>query len=276
MIGVPPFPVAAPAPSLTDFLWWYIPPGRLFGLRLADDGRPLEVAFGTVTAADAVAAAGREQSDGRPLWCPQDDSGLHGYALSYAPFPLSGEQLQGLRVKPQWPPLPSAVPTDDVPPAEAQQPMLQEEVDLGLQLQFPVCSFLKETRTDLRLHAHYAAQGQMILTRIGDRISATTTVKNLLPLQDPLPTGLYFYEAWLEQVATDGTVRVAVPAGAISVGEDGTGTGYREFAADNVDGTGLPIDAFNGTAVTAQPRESAVGQSEYVILEGTLPRTVKW
>lgn len=284
MIGVPPFPVTAPAPSLTSFLWWYIPPGRLFGLRLSDDGRPLEVAFGTLTPAGALAADAFREGDDRPLWCPQDDSGRQGYALCYAPFPPSGPlsgQLTGqaspeLPAEPPRPPASSSAPTGDIAPVVVQQPMSQEEVDLGLQLQFPVCSFLKEARADLRLHAHYAAQGQLIMNRIGDRISVTTTVRNLLPLQDPLPNGLYFYEAWLEQVAPDGTVSVAVPAGAISVGEDGTGTGYREFAADNVDGTGLPIDAFNGTAVTAQPRGSAIGQSEYVILEGTLPRTVKW
>lgn len=276
MIGVPPFPVPAPAPSLNAFLWWYVPPGRLFGLRLADDGRPLEVAFGSLTAAGALSDDARQQSAGWPVWCPQDDSGAQGYAMCYAPFPLSIEQLQALRAQSQLPAAPPTDPTDGGPPPEAQQSTLQEEVDLGLQLQFPVCSFLKEARSDLRLHAHYAAQGQMILTRVGDRIGVATAVKNLLPLQDPLPPGLYFYEAWLEQVAEDGTVRVAVPVGAISVSDDGTGAGYREVGADNVDGTGLPIEAFNGTAVTAQPRESAAGQSEYVVLEGTLPRTVKW
>lgn len=284
MTGTLPRAIASPAPSLGDFRWWYITPGRLFGLRLGNDGRPLEVALGFSAAAPAADASGQNQSHARPEWCPGDETSTYGYMMSYAEFPLTLDQIRALLPRPGanatvppgvWEPPPGNPPSGSVE-QNSDSPALREEVDLGVQLQFPVCSFLSEAREDLRLHTHYAAQGQMILTRFGDRIGVATTVHNLLPLQDPLPPGLYYYEAWLELVDNDGVVKVAVPAGAVSVSDDGTGTGFRELDAINVDGTGLPIEAFNGTSITAQARDGATGQSEYAALEGTLPRTVKW
>ncbi|MGE5560353.1 MAG: hypothetical protein ACM3XN_04755 [Chloroflexota bacterium] len=282
MIGVLPLPSTAPASCLADFRWWYVAPGRLFGLRLDGDGRPLEVAFGTAAMSAQTGPTSQPTANSRPTWCPADAAGGQGYVMAYAPFPLNPDQSRPLTPQPGdasagWR---DETVTGRGPESEAlpggESPARREEVDLSVQLQFPVCSFLSEARGDLRLHAECAARGQMIMTRSENRVGVTTTVHNLLPLFDPLPPGLYFYEAWLEQVDEDGTVRVAVPVGAISVSDDGTGTGFREVDGENVGGTGLPIEAFNGTAITAQARDGSPGQSEYTVLEGTLPRTVRW
>lgn len=111
-------------------------------------------------------------------------------------------------------------------------------------------SVLLEAEDSFRLDPTVPVSGHAALTLEGDRGELTIYLRNLRPLRDTQPPGLFFYEGWLvDQVEVNAE---AISLGAFNSDEAGSAKGYFPFSPANLRGTGRPFSPESLLMITAE------------------------
>ncbi len=114
-------------------------------------------------------------------------------------------------------------------------------------------SVLMEAEDSCRLDPTVPVSGHAVLTLEGDRGELTIYLRNLRPLRDIQPPGLFYYEGWLVDPA-EGPTR-AVSLGAFNSDEAGSAKGYLPFSPSNLRGTGRSFSPEALLMITAEPMD---------------------